>query len=379
MKKYTIRSLLTRTDEITEQRIAKQFPLTTDMETVFQRSLAKLGEDAEPANRSVSKKQLTMIRYLSAAACLILTIGLSVGVWAKRQKIEPLPPQETQTTTVAQTETKAETTAQFTTGSQTTAKHTETTHKSTETAVTPSEVTASQTAAVQATAMTTLAQTTTEQILTLTEPVTTILPTVPTYEGHYETFPPTESAQPSEIVTSTVQTTKPLSTRETVIMTSPDPLPGFQISEPDPNNCLEITFKTPVNPSPKQEVKYALQMDTYQAQEFYSGSESETAFTYKVTIGDEREVTSISIHVQPRIDFTIRCLAGDTLLPTDVSGFPGVYVLTKESCFLYWDDGLYTIEVSGPLEERDTILEIARHFKPCEIEETETKSTEPNS
>jgi hypothetical protein len=120
-------------------------------------------------------------------------------------------------------------------------------------------------------------------------------------------------------------------------------------------------------------------MDTYQAQEFYSAPESETAYTYQVTIGNEREATSILINVQPRIDFSIRCFAGDTLLQVDVSGSPGVYVLTQEHCFLYWDDGLYTIEVSGPLEERDTILEIARHFKPCEIEETETKTTEPNS
>ena len=372
-------------------------------------------------NRIVQIRQAKIKRYVPVVSSFCFAVLLGLGVWHHMSdlpriptqtgtieettgKIEIRPPQETQTTTVIQAETRIETIAQVTIESLGTEKQTEPTTKMQEPTETLPEVIASDTTAVQTSAMTTAEVTskqigpaTTVQTIAVTTtvqtvPVSTTIPTVPTYEGHNQTLPPAETTQPAEIVTTTQQTTqlveivtetrqttKPLSTRETVIMTSPDPLPGFQISEPDPNNCLEITFKTPVNPSPKQEVKYALQMDTYQAQEFYSGPESETAYTYKVTIGDQQETTSILISVQPRTNFTIRYYASDTLLPVDVSGFPGVYVLTKESCFLYWDDGLYTIKASGPLEDRDTILEIARHFKSREIDETETKLTEPNS
>ena len=69
----------------------------------------------------------------STAACLLLIVGLGVGVWSRQQKIETRPPQETQTTTVTQTETRTETTAQVTTESQTTGKQTEESTKKPET------------------------------------------------------------------------------------------------------------------------------------------------------------------------------------------------------------------------------------------------------
>ena len=69
---------------------------------------------------------------VSTAACLLLIVGLGVGVWSRQQKIETRPPQETQTTTVTETETRTETTAQVTTESQTTRIQTGTSKKTPE-------------------------------------------------------------------------------------------------------------------------------------------------------------------------------------------------------------------------------------------------------
>lgn len=386
MKKYTIRSLLTRTDEITEQRIAKQFPLTTDMETVFQRSLAKLGEDAEPANRSVSKKQLTMIRYLSAAACLILTIGLSVGVWAKRQKIEPLPPQETQTTTITQTETRTETTAQVTTESQVTEKKTAPTTQITNPVATLPEVIASYTTAVQTPAMTTAEHTaaaTTAQTLAATTAAPTLTavtaaPITTTYEWHYGTIPTRNPEQSAVIVTTQVPMTAAATTIETEAtfpftteVTDPsERLPGFDIADPNPdNNQVEIKFQSSVFPSPEEQLSYKLDLDSYniKLKKNYNEDKSNNIY-YSIYEGYQKKYV---ICLEIRTEFSFSCFVSNTLMPADVNSNPGVWVVSSDQCTLYWDDGYYTLSIRGNLDEQEVLLEIARNFHPCEIEETE--------
>lgn len=150
---------------------------------------------------------------LSAAACLIVTVGLSVGIWSRHQRIDTRPPQETQTTTVMQTETRSETTAQVTTESQVIEKQTVPTTKMQETTVMQPEVITSHVTAEKKSTMT-VAETTLEPTASaksvetsaaITVPTITVMTTVstiPTYAGHYQTLPSREYHQPKTFVTT---------------------------------------------------------------------------------------------------------------------------------------------------------------------------------
>ncbi len=150
---------------------------------------------------------------LSAAACLIVTVGLSVGIWSRHQRIDTRPPQETQTTTVMQTETRSETTAQVTTESQVIEKQTVPNTKMQETTVMQPEVITSHVTAEKKSTMT-VAETTQEPTVSaksvetsaaITVPTITVMttvPTIPTYAGHYQTLPSREYHQPKTFVTT---------------------------------------------------------------------------------------------------------------------------------------------------------------------------------
>ncbi|MBR2087219.1 MAG: hypothetical protein IJ906_08815 [Oscillospiraceae bacterium] len=394
MKKYTIRSLLTRTDEITEQRIAKQFPLTTDMETVFQRSLAKLGEDAEPANRSVSKKQLTMIRYLSAAACLILTIGLSVGVWAKRQKIEPLPPQETQTTTVTQTETRTETTAKVATESQMTEKQTAPTTKMTETTVTLPEVIASYTTAVQTSVITT-AETTPEHTApaakvqtassSTTAPIPTVVIAVPiatAYEGHYGTIPPRVTETSALVATTQTESKSTISTTiytqsfkteavesSTVsgiytdsttvsIKSVPDVFPGYCL-EIQPENIV-ITCTDDLTKIPDEMPKYTLDSDVFVLKNTIIPQADDRNVMYLIEMPEQS--FQCTVFQYEKTEFSLIRSKNEILTPVDINGNHGFIAKNEYSCSLIWHIGPEWLSVSSTLDQQETLLEIARCF-----------------
>jgi hypothetical protein len=97
--------------------------------------IARALEDAPPQKRTAFLVSKPFLASVSTAACLLLIVGVGVGVWSRQQRIDSLPPQETQTATVTQTtsvtENRTETTAQFTTASQTASRPTETTVRST--------------------------------------------------------------------------------------------------------------------------------------------------------------------------------------------------------------------------------------------------------
>ena len=168
----------------------------------------------EPPHRRtaflVSKPFLTGV---STAACLMLIVGIGVGVWSRQQKIETRPPQETQTTTVMQTETRSETPAQVTTESQVIEKQTVPNTKMQETTVMQPEVITSHVTAEKKSTMT-VAETTQEPTASaksvetsaaITVPTITVMttvPTIPTYAEHYQTLPSREYHQPKTFVTT---------------------------------------------------------------------------------------------------------------------------------------------------------------------------------
>ena len=95
--------------------------------------IAKVLADEHRPMKTTVLISRTFLAGLSTAACLLLIVGLGVGVWSRQQKIEPIPPQETQTTTVSETDT----TAQVTTKPQTTREQTEESTKKPETTTIP--------------------------------------------------------------------------------------------------------------------------------------------------------------------------------------------------------------------------------------------------
>ena len=126
MQKKSIDSLFTNADEETIREISEKVSDPFDADRIFRSSYAKFkGEQIQSKTVYPVYKRKTF-HVMTAAACLLITVGLSISVWSKQQKIEPIPPQETQTTTVTQTETQTEMTTQTVTESQARISQTET-------------------------------------------------------------------------------------------------------------------------------------------------------------------------------------------------------------------------------------------------------------
>ncbi len=128
-----LKELRTSGEQSVAEQIESSHPADWDMESAFEKSyqayLQKSGESV-PIHRSRHK---AVFRTVAAAACLLLTVGLSVGVWSKQQKIETKLPQETTVTTITQTETVTESETEMSTVSSTTVPTAETSVKAPET------------------------------------------------------------------------------------------------------------------------------------------------------------------------------------------------------------------------------------------------------
>ena len=339
-----------------------------------------------PRKRTAFLVSKPFLAGASTAACLLLIVGLGVGVWSRQQKIETRPPQETQTTTVSETETRTETIAQVATESQVTEKKTAPTTKITNSVATLPEVIVSYTTVVQTSAMTTQEHTALSTKMqtsaaTTDAPTPTVVTAVSiatTYEWHYGTIPTRNPEQSAVIVTTQVPMTAAATTIETEAtfpftteVTDPsERLPGFDIADPNPdNNQVEIKFQSSVFPSPEEHLSYKLDLDRYniKRKENYIEDKSNNIYYYIYEGNQKKYVICLEI----RTEFSFSCFASNTLMPADVNSNPGVWVVSSDQCTLYWDDGYYTLSIRGNLDEQEELLEIARNFHPCEIEETE--------
>ena len=153
------------------REIAEEYPVPFDQEKLFQRSYAKFQGTEELPGVKRPLWRRTAFRALTAAACLILTVGLGVGVWSKQQRIEPIPPQET-TAASTQTSASAEAQTEAVTRTQTTAKQSETTRTSSESTACRTEGTESISAAARSTAISTAPTTPAQTEPARTAPVT---------------------------------------------------------------------------------------------------------------------------------------------------------------------------------------------------------------
>ena len=314
----------------------------------------------------------------STAACLLLIVGLGVGVWSRQQKIETRPPQETHTTTVIQTETITETIAQVTTESQTTGKQTEPTTRMTETTATLPEVIASYTTAIQTSVMT-AAMPTTEQTFPLTTVQTTAVamtePTVPlttalTYAPSYETWSPIITETKLIPSTSTFETTAATSDTmiESTTEVTPSILPGFVVEEA-PYNKVHISLVHDVSPSPDERKHYALSGMNAKTKEFLE-MQAPFAKEYYYSIIFDDNTDPIVIAQLSRDSFSVLCNQDSTLIPAKVLDYPAFWVTGGDKLLLYWDDGAYTfmasVDAYSDQQMQEVMLEVASKFSPID-------------
>ena len=339
----------------------------------------------KPPKQKVFLISKPFLAGVSTAACLLLIVGLGVGVWSRQQKIETRPPQETPTTTVSETETRTETTAQVMTESQTTEKQTEESTKKPET-----------TANLIQTSNHVQPSTSDDAHLTTgSMPQTTVTIPTQTIAAVGSTGPPTPDTLPphttlpqtsltaripdhgvpvaectSETVTQPPDSPATIHSESQVESTTnspyePDFSKDFHVSEPDANNWISVTYQKPLKPSPEEFRHYTLPAEQYTV-EFVS--EQETFYKrhrgYDILSADGTKHYSIA--QDERDEFQFNCRQDDELRYLTVGSYPAVLVQNATRSILRWDDGQYAFSITGDPEEWEILLEIAQSLTPTE-------------
>ena len=353
--------------------------------------IARELEYEPPHKRTAFLVSKPFLAGVSTAACLLLIVGAYVGVWSRQQRIEPLPPLETQTTTVMQTETRTETTAQVTTESQTTVKQTEeSTKKSETTTISALNSDRSQQPTSAAALLTTVSmpQTTvtipTQTIAAVgnTEPLTsdTLTPHTVLSQTSLTARIPYHgilvAERTSETVTQTpITTVTQLQTETSVIVTEtttlPDRLPGFRISDPNSENIVEISYQGELTLSPDVFKLYTSSSSTFQVIE-QSVKAADVRFQrYYYTIKSTDKQREFGVIQEERASFSIETYAECDVVYTPIHEYPGLFYVENNVCTLFWDDGNYTFMIrlahqQDIEEEREMMAEFAENFVQTE-------------
>ena len=296
---------------------------------------------------------------VSAAACLLLIVGVGFGVWSKQQKIEARPPQES--IPVTPTETSTETAEQ--TASQTTARQTETTVKVTTQTNLP--VIVPETTAAQ-TAFTTTAQAvtvnTTPATVIQTSPATTAAQTIPTTAATVPTYPQIHDNVPQYIThpSVTATETQPVQVTETATtpQTAPIQLTGFRVEQyPD---CQKVIC-TDDFPEPDGELQSYLVISDELV--LLAASEPVNAErTYEIECPEAGRVFTVT--QKEYSEFVLTVDEGE-LINIALNNVHGFFLLQDETCSLYWfrdGEGFY---VQCDVDDLEYLMEIARSFTPA--------------
>ncbi len=101
----SVKDLLAHPDAVTERELASHHAAPFDSEALYLRSLAKYRGEAAPPKAAPGITSRAGFRSMMAAACLLVTLGLAGGIWARQQRITPIPPENpTQFASVAATD-----------------------------------------------------------------------------------------------------------------------------------------------------------------------------------------------------------------------------------------------------------------------------------
>lgn len=411
MKQQDFMDLLQQVDETTEERIAEEFPVSwggkeAQFEAVYRAYLKQTtGEEPPPAPVTISFHR-SICRAVISAACLFLIVGLGVGVWLRQQRVEPRPPQETQTATVTETaETASETQPSANTSPakpETTASSQESDRMQTtvsEAALLTSAPYSSASAAPQTNAAagstpqttptpvnapTALPQTSVTKFNpgqiaphTSTIPCSTgaaetssLLPTDQTQYATDPTQPPTTQAlttnkpetmpaTESPTMPPTHAPTMPLTEPTTALPTDQRPASTGVTEASEPSTELEQFPNFWVHWEDESKTRKII---TYR--EFVQSSPDVAENSYTVSVEDSGKTFEVE-QISRRIRFSVTCDAGAEVSCGTAGGHPCVWVSDSDRCTLYWDDGSFTFCIKGTAADRDTMEKIAGSMIPA--------------
>ena len=394
-----ITTLLSHPDKATEREIAKYYAAPFNMEELYQRSLAKARGEAAPQKKAApSIYRSTAFRAVTAAACLLLTVGLATGVWAKLQRIEPIPPEDPTDMPTAVSETEPSVTEPS--GSESapviivpgeTSPSTEAPTEAPQPLTDPTEPPADTDATSAPTANTTQPATVkpTERVQPTQRPTGPAQdPTEPCIETQSPTqrpISPTEAWDPTEACDITeccptkwvspteCPTEAPIEyptecpteepaggdPRPTEAETEPtegafvldDSLPGFRAVWNRGN--VYLTYSGSTDPSPDRYILYELTWPRCDVSHYTE----EGTLKYRISMptGNVCYVKQIRREVYQIIESWHSSIAS-------VEGYDATILIRYNNTYkLFWDDGYYTFCATG--DNTDELLDIRSHFR----------------
>ena len=346
--------------------------------------IAELLAYEAPPKRTAFLISKPFLAGVSIAACLLVTVGLGLGVWARQQRLESRPPQEpptftqTQTTTSVPSETIFSTKQTDTANSQTETisdtKQTDTAYSRTQTIVSTNQTTPeSQTGtAAQTTAITvqTTAETTgspaeepsQETAVIVPEPEQTLAVILPDP-------PPVTDPEEPPVTSEAVTTAGMPSTSTATTMTLPtDPtrvdyeiLPGFSVTESADAGYLEVTWLSGLPPTPAEVVVYHPASERF-VLEFAGKIGSNPAYWYDIL--DTETGLRVRIQMEPRRIFSHVLNAGGVLTLQPVGDHPGFLYQNGQQYALFWDNGCYQCSIYASDAEQALLLPVAEAMCP---------------
>lgn len=351
MKHQINMDLLKQVDETTEERIAEEFPFNLEKEELFERAYQHYLEqspESEFPDEPLRHSRNQLYRSVGLAACLLLTVGLGLGVWSRQQRAESRPVLETTTTT--HTETQTETTVQTAAISHTTE---------------------SIPAPVSKTAPVSMEMTESARII---PPVSTqsVLPAM-TSPVHEPTDPSTAAATGVTIVTEPSDVSKateiiPTEPKESdpaeptgsttdipeSILLNESLLPWFVIEQV--NGYTQIRSMLAVEPSPEEWVTYAVESDLFTVTET---RKHRSCCEYRILVKDSARVLTVWQYARTAF---IQGWSSDWIPEVVHVGENIGYIWTdaeNEECGLVWDDGKYTFVVETSIQNSELLLMVA--------------------
>ena len=150
---------------------------------------------------------------------------------------------------------------------------------------------------------------------------------------------------------------------ESGVPTNPGSLPGFRLETADANG-REYVYNGVCSPSPEGWVPYILHSAEYSAKamSILESDASEALGSYYCLKPADPDGMYFYISLKKREQFTFFCTADSVLSPADICGSPGVFIRDDSDFMLIWDDGRYTLTMTGTAEHRDTMLTLAQQF-----------------
>lgn len=324
MRRNTVKSLLTRTDAAAAQQIALDFPAPFDMEHIYRRSLEKYYGTA-PARAHAPRIRRSVLQAVTAA-CLLLTVGLSLGIWTKMQRIATQPPEDPQTAAVTEASTEPSTAAAS---------------EPVQTAV--PEETAPQPAVIE-----------TDAVQPDTAPATEEIPV--TEATTMTDAPPAAEVPPATDAPAVPVTESSEETPETALEVTESQ--GFRIETFQDKRCIVAMEAFPAPTGTLRQCELTSDMV-----ELAEVNETDAVNEYRIRpVGGDTEF----IAVQQEYESFSLTVDLDAEISVAIDGRKCFLVVQDDTCTLYWFIDGEGFSVSGRDADLMYLLEISRKLKPVE-------------